>query len=85
MQEETLSENAIIHISAGFEGPFLLQVFTVRKNFNNPSILQLCLTDGKVYIGAKYNLDEFVEVQDYWLVRIQARFISQYQPLYTLF
>lgn len=57
MQEEPLSENGIIHISVGFDGPFVLQAFTVRKSQTTPSVTHLCLTDGRVYIGAKYNSD----------------------------
>lgn len=82
MYEATLSENGIIYISAGFDGPFILQAFTVRKSFNHPNIIQLCLTDGKVYIGARYNSDEFPEVQDYWILKISAKFTGQNQPLY---
>lgn len=45
-----------------------MQAFSVRK-LPLPAVgLQMCLTDGKVYIGAKYNSGDYPEVQDYWLV-----------------
>ena len=45
----------------------------------------MCLTDGKVYIGAKYNNADYPEVQDYWLLEITAKFNGQNQPMYFLF
>jgi hypothetical protein len=54
MKEDSIQENGIIYLSAGFDGPFVLQAFSVRK-LPPPNVgLQMCLTDGKVYIGAKY-------------------------------
>jgi hypothetical protein len=44
----------------------------------------MCLTDGKVYIGAKYTSNDYPEVQDYWLVEITAKFISQTQPMFII-
>lgn len=58
MNEEALIENNIIYLSAGFDGPFVLQAFSVRK-LPPPNIgLQMCLTDGKVYIGGKFISNE---------------------------
>lgn len=82
MNEEPLQENGIIYLSAGFEGPFVLQAFSVRKCTPPQVGLQMCLTDGRVYIGAKYNSPEYPEVQDYWLLEITAKFTSQTQPMY---
>lgn len=67
--EEAQIENNIIYLSAGFDGPFILQAFSVRK-LPLPAIgLQMCLTNGKVYIGGKYICaTECPELQDYWLV-----------------
>jgi hypothetical protein len=59
MNEDTLQENSIIYLSAGFDGPFVLQAFSVRKLTPPAAGLQMCLTDGKVYIGAKYNSTEY--------------------------
>lgn len=42
----SLTENGIIHISAGFDGPFTLQAFSVRKNITNSNQFNMCLTDG---------------------------------------
>lgn len=81
MNEETLQENSIIYLSGGFDGPFVLQAFSVRK-LTLPAVgLQMCLTDGKVYIGAKYNNADYPEVQDYWLLEITAKFNGQNQPM----
>ena len=58
----------MIYLSAGFDGSFVMQAFSVRK-LPLPAVgLQMCLTDGKVYIGAKYNSGDYPEVQDYWLL-----------------
>ena len=84
MNEDTLQENSIIYLSGGFDGPFVLQAFSVRK-LPLPAVgLQMCLTDGKVYIGAKYNNADYPEVQDYWLLEITAKFNGQNQPMYFL-
>lgn len=81
MIDDPLSENGIIYLSAGFDGPFVFQAFSVRK-LPPPAVgLQMCLTDGKIYIGAKYTSPDFPEVQDYWLVQITAKFVSQTQPM----
>lgn len=58
MKELSLEES-IVHISAGFEGPHVLQVFTVRKQAPPATGLQMCLYDGRVYIGAKYNGSDY--------------------------
>ena len=81
MNEESLHENSIIYMSAGFEGPFVLQAFSVRKCTPPAVGLQMCLTDGRVYIGAKYNSSDYPEVQDYWLLEVTAKFTSQTQPM----
>lgn len=83
MHEDTLQENAIIFLSAGFDGPHVLQTFSVRKLAPPAVGLQMCLTDGRVYIGAKYNNGDCPEVQDYWLVEITAKFNGQNQPMYV--
>jgi hypothetical protein len=54
MNEDSLQDNGIIYLSAGFDGPFVLQAFSVRKLLPPAFGLQMCLTDGKVYIGGKY-------------------------------
>ena len=68
MNEEAPHPGSIIYMSAGFEGPFLLQAFSVRKCTTPYVGLQMCLTDGRVYIGAKYPSNDYPEVQDYWIV-----------------
>lgn len=84
MREETLQENAIIYLSTGFDGPFILQAFSVRK-LPAPAVgLHMCLTDGRVYIGAKYNGSDCPDIEDYWLVEITAKFNGQTQPMYIL-
>ena len=62
MNEELLHDNAIIYISTGFDGPFVLQAFSVRKLLPPHYGLQMCLTDGKIYIGAKYLISDYPEV-----------------------
>lgn len=47
-----LSENAILYISSGFDGPYTMQVIVSRAI--SPREYQLCLTDGRLYIGGKY-------------------------------
>jgi len=56
----------------------------VRKLPPPASGLQMCIYDGKVYIGAKYNSSDYPEVQDYWFLEITAKFTSQTTPLYIL-
>lgn len=59
MNEDAIQENGIIYLSAGFDGPFVLQAFSVRK-LPPPAVgLQMCLTDGRVYIGAKYTSADY--------------------------
>lgn len=55
----SLTQNGIVHISAGFDGPFILQAFSVRKHPTLPNQLNMCLTDGVIYIGASYNPPKF--------------------------
>lgn len=55
---DLLSDNAIIHISAGFEGPFILQAFGVKRDLYRKGTYNFCLTDGQVYIGARYECSE---------------------------
>jgi len=43
---ELLSDNAIVHISAGFEGPFILQAFSVKRDLYRRATYNFCLTDG---------------------------------------
>jgi hypothetical protein len=81
MREEGLQENSIIYLSTGFEGPFILQAFSVRKLPAPSPGLHMCLTDGKVYIGAKYNGSDYPEIEDYWLLEVTAKFLGQNQPM----
>ena len=71
---EFLSDNAIIHISAGFEGPFILQAFSVKKDTTRKSTFSFCLTDGEVYIGARYRSEEDIDLDNYYLIQVTARF-----------
>jgi hypothetical protein len=49
----TLTLNAILYISLGFQQPALLQILDLRPD--PPSSLQLVLYDGIVYTGAHYD------------------------------
>jgi len=70
-------------LSGGFEGPFFLQAFSIKK-ISPPHVgLELCLTDGKVYIGGRYNGADYPEIQPYWILEITAKCFSQTQPMYN--
>jgi hypothetical protein len=81
---QTLTENAIIHLSAGFEGPFLLQAFGVRKDTNKYYSYHFCLTDGVIYIGATYESKINVPIENYSILRIRGQFQDRFHPMYLL-
>jgi hypothetical protein len=58
-------------------------VFGLRKQPTNPHILHMCLTDGEVYIGAKYNAPKFFDLENYNIVRVTAQFFDKTQPMYN--
>jgi hypothetical protein len=43
----------------------------------------MCLTDGEVYIGAKYNAPKFFDLENYNIVRVTAQFFDKTQPMYN--
>lgn len=79
---DSLTENAVLHISAGFDGPFTLQIFGLRKHPDFSSFADMCLTDGNVYIGAFYDGPDANELKNYALVRITAKFEDRFHPMY---
>ena len=78
---ELLSDNAIIHISAGFEGPFILQAFSVKRDLYRRATFNFCLTDGEIYVGARYECSEEVDLDNYYLVQITAKFEDRLHPM----
>jgi hypothetical protein len=79
---ELLSDNAVVHISAGFEGPFILQVFGVKRDLYRRGTYNFCVTDGEVYIGARYDCPEDIELDNYYLVQLTAHFQDRAHPMY---
>lgn len=79
--ELPLTENGIIHISAGFDGPYVLQVFGVRKHPTNPQQLNMCLTDGEIYIGAMYTPPKFFDLENFNIVRITGQYFDRMKPM----
>lgn len=80
---ELLSENAIVHISAGFEGPFILQTFSVKRDLYRKGTYNFCLSDGEIYIGARYECSEEVDLDNYYLVQVIAKFEDRLHPMYS--
>jgi hypothetical protein len=80
---DLLSDNAVIHISAGFEGPFILQVFGVKRDLYRRGTYNFCVTDGEVYIGARYECSEDIELDNYYLVQVTAKFEDRMHPMYS--
>jgi hypothetical protein len=80
---DLLSDNAVIHISAGFEGPFILQVFGVKRDLYRRGTYNFCVTDGEVYIGARYECTEDIELDNYYLVQVTAKFEDRMHPMYS--
>jgi hypothetical protein len=76
-----LSEDAILHISAGFEGPFILQAFSIKHDLYKRGIFNFCVTDGTVYIGARYEFQEDLGLDNYNLIQITAKFVDRSHPM----
>lgn len=83
MNQDSLTQDGIVLLSGGFEGPFILQVFSIKRISAPNAGLQLCLTDGKVYIGGRYNGSDYPQIQPYWILQITGRCVSQTQPMYN--
>ena len=66
--ESQLSEQGILYISSGFDGPYILQVMACRTI--SPTEVQLCLTDGTLYIGGKYIAMPMPEIPQYSVVKV---------------
>lgn len=75
-----LSENGIIYLSSGFDGPFIFQVIVSRQQRVDEFIF--CLTDGILYIGGKYQGKLSREIRQYSIVEVQCQFISKWLPMY---
>lgn len=67
MEESKLSDNGILYISTNFPGVYTLQVIAC-KSLNGEE--QLCLTDGRMYIGGRYLAPKPIEIPVYSIVEI---------------
>lgn len=65
-------------MSAGFDGPFVFQAFSVRKQATQ---INMCLTDGEIYIGASYNAPKFFDIENFNIVRITGQYFDRMRPM----
>lgn len=68
-------------MSAGFDGPFVFQAFSIRKQATNPHQINMCLTDGEIYIGASYNAPKFFDIENFNIVRITGQYFDRMRPM----
>lgn len=59
-----------------------MQAFGVRHDLYHRGTLNFCVTDGTVYIGAKYEYRDSIELDNYNLVQITAKFDDRFHPMY---
>lgn len=83
--DASLTENGIVHLSAGFDGPYVLQAFSIRKNPLNNNQLSMCLTDGQIYIGASFIPPKFLDLENFNIVKVTAQYYDRMKPMYILF
>ena len=59
-----------------------MQAFAVRHDLYQPNTYHFCITDGNIYIGARYHYTLETELENYYLIQITATFTDRLHPMY---
>ena len=78
---ETLTQNGILFIGAGFTDDIVLQLIAFKKSKKFKGF-DLVVSDGKVYAGAIYRGHEKTPFYKYCLLKVKARMVEPNEPMY---